>query len=111
MPSPRLETWFCRSRNRIEAPELFAGHSIVSVHKPAHATVAPRHPDNHLAVNGQRRKRGTDLGILLVPAVLRVPEQRPCLGMERQQMRIATHEKHALAQHCNAAVPIMPLRL
>src|SRR5688500_1631093 len=104
MTAPRLETRFSWSRNGIEAPELFAGHGIVSVHKTAHATVTTGHSDNHFAVNCQRSQRGTDLRILLIPTVLPVPEQRASLRMEGQQMRIAAHEKYAVAKHGNAAV-------
>ena len=46
-----------------------------------------------------------------MPAVLLVPEQRAGLRMQRQQMRVAADEEHPIAQHCNAAIAIMPFRL
>src|SRR5262245_9305264 len=111
MASPGLEAWLAWFGNGVEAPKLLACLRVVSIHKPAHAAVAATDTNDNLPVDGQRSKRGVDLGVLFMTTIFSIPKQSPSPGMQRQKVCVATNKKHAISQDCHATVSVMALRL
>src|ERR1700758_3608810 len=69
---PRLGSWLARRRHGISLPRRLPGFGVKRRDEAAHAKLAARNADHHLAVSNQRRQRHViSLSVVLD---LRVPQ-------------------------------------
>ena len=102
---PCFAAGLARGRNGIGLPRRLAGVGIERLDKAAHAELAPRHADKHLALHDQRRHRHVVTGLPVLD--LGLPRHLAGLGIERHQLRIQRREEHLVAIQRDAAAGVV----
>ena len=98
---PGVAAGFARRRNGEGPPQRLAGVHVVRRDEAAHAELAARGADQHLAVGDERRQR--DVIALAVVLDDRRPDLAAGLHVERDEHRLRPREQHLVTVERDAA--------
>ena len=99
---PGLEAGLTGRGNRVRAPHQLAGLRVVRVDEAADARFGPRHADDDLPVERQRRQRQVVPGLVVLHR--HVPAHAARARVERDEMPVHRAEEHRVVENRDAAI-------